>query len=256
MDKISITVDTKLSSIFQIKTTGAINTLLNFHDKKLVEIPCFHQLHEINPTQIVISNHIDKDLHYSIFKRKLNHIFYQTCCKELYDAIQRTDIIQAASKGWNNVLNDPQQGPLGILEEVYVLREKMSAQLGFNLNGNITLVVPTASYYYLMTKAWFSISALEMMHEILPNLEVKVVHLPEFNYIPNFVAMLVYDDKDLGAAGYWAMNEHNTIWNSAEDPAHQSTNYQVCIPEVKLVLVKPKQIAVLKIANTNEVVSG
>ena len=235
MEKIAVTIEDTLKSIFESKT---VNELCKFLD-----VPYLHTTAEISDTTIFVSNRIDKNRLNSVFARKLNRIFYQTCCKELYAAIKRPDLIHASSKGWNNMINDPLQGPLCILEEVYALREKLSAQLGVNLNGDLTLVMPTASYYSLKAKAWLSISALEMLHEKFPDL--KVIHLPEFNYIPNFVAMLVYDDSDFGDAGYWAMKEQAAKWACVEIKERETVKYQVYIPEVKLIIAKPKQIAVL-----------
>lgn len=245
MAKIPIHVDAQLSSIFPDKTFNDLCTILKDCGKEqLSEDIKFASFQELKTIKKDLPKYINENYRDFILSRTAESAFYQVCCNELCATIKKGGFLDVYSKGWSNKINNPQQGPIGIFEEVCALREKLSAQLEVNLNGKLTLVVPTANYPYLMAKTALGISALEMIHEILPDL--KIVHLPELKDLSGIFALLIYNGGEFDSTGYWVTNEQYAEYSSMKDIEHGTIQYFVTSPDVKLFIPNPKQIAVLK----------
>lgn len=247
MAQIPIHFDAQLSSIFPDKTFNDLCTILKDCGKeqliKDIKLASFQELKSIEKD---LPKRVNEKYRDFILSRTAEQAFYQACCNELCSTLQKEEenFLYLFSKGWSNKINDQQKGSIDIFEEVYALREKLSAQLGVNLNDKLTLVVPTANFPYLMAKTGIGISALEMIHEILPDL--KVVHLPELKDLSGIFALLIYNVDEFDSTGYWVTNEQYAECNSMPDPEHGTIQYFVTRPDVKLFISNPKQIAILK----------
>lgn len=247
MGKIPIHVDAQLSSIFPDKTFNDLCTILKDCGKEqLIEDIKFASFQELKTIEKDLPKSVNEKYRDFILSRTAEQEFYQACCNELCSTLKKKekDFLYVSSKGWSNKINYQQKGSIYIFEEVYALREKLSAQLEVNLNGKLTLVVPTANYPYLIAKTALGISALEMIHEILPDL--KVVHLPELKDLSGIFALLIYNGGEFDSSGYWVTNEQYAEYSSMKDIEHGTIQYFVTSPDVKLFIPNPKQIAVLK----------
>lgn len=117
------------------------------------------------------------------------------------------------------------------------LRDQMGVSLTHSSN-HLTLVVPANQFPYLLAKTKSCESALNLFKKLLP--EVELVTVPKlYDKRGKPCALLLCTSDAFGPVGYTVFDQPVSLKQDGHD------NYTLTIPEHKLVIVNPTQMAVL-----------
>ena len=140
-----------------------------------------------------------------------------------------------------------QMGPAYIYGDVHRLMlaqsEKMGASLG-DVVRYMTLVIPAQLIPFFTAKKGIFISAYEMLKVAFP--ELKIITLPDLIKDKEQFALLLCDDPAYGKPGYLVLHDGQPIRAFDPDDRITAIKYDLAVPEHKLVITNPEQIAVLE----------
>lgn len=219
-----------------------------------------HELQISGSAQHALSFFGHKDCDFNIVKQKAStlaqSLIYSKMSSQLISYIERADVPKAqASSNWFDLLLPSRLGPVNIYRDLYMLMDSMQIKLGeglsnlSNLSQNMTLMVPSSHYPYLMAKDDTDCSVLDMLKKTFP--ELNAVTIPELNTGKKSYVVLTYNSPSFGNAGYFAWNgsDQNQAYLSTHndsDPTTDFIEYSLGLPEYQLTIIKPKQIAILE----------
>ena len=167
------------------------------------------------------------------------------------------------SSNWSYLLSVQQKAdrrnlaPIRIYQEIINLKELISQQTGENVdNENFTLAIPPSHYGYLMAKNDIGISAFELLKGSIR--DIKIVFIPELNNGDIGTAVLIAESHIYGKAGYFTWDNpkgadpiefginETVAYLTSQGRANNGESFRVDIPNYRLVITNPEQIAVLK----------
>ena len=147
-------------------------------------------------------------------------------------------------------------GPVRIHQELIDLKNSISQQTGENVdNESFTLAIPPSHYGYLMAKNEVGVSALELLKANLG--EINICLIPELNNDNRTFALLIAKSYIYGNAGYFTWDHYkgheyrefapNTTeaYLTSQGRTNKGESFRVDIPNYRLVITNPEQIAVL-----------
>lgn len=161
--------------------------------------------------------------------------------------------------GQDNVSNDGNQfgqwsykaalqsGPAYIYGDVYGLMLAQSKKMGVGLSAIVrymTLVIPAEVVPYFTANNGGLSSAYDMLKVAFP--ELKIITLPDLIKDKEQFALLLCDDPAYGKPGYLVLRDGQPIKAFDPDESITDVKYELAIPEHKLVITNPEQIAVLE----------
>ena len=136
-------------------------------------------------------------------------------------------------------------GSLAIVNDVMTLARALSNTLQENLDiisHNLTLALPTSYHPYLTVKTESFPSAWEMLKSTFHDLKLWLI--PELQRANNATtAVLFYHGAGFGSAGYFVLEQ--TPYFTPTDLARSPIPNTLTIPNHKLIITNPKQIAIL-----------
>lgn len=138
-------------------------------------------------------------------------------------------------------------GQLSMYGDVYRLILTQSEKMGASLSDvarHMTLFVPPLALSSLLAKQIPLSSAYDMLKIAFP--ELKIIVLPELDQAKEQFAFLVCDDAAYGKPGYLVLKDGNPIKAFDPDDRITAIKYELAVPEHKLVITNPEQIAVLE----------
>ena len=139
-----------------------------------------------------------------------------------------------------------QSGPAYIYGDVYQLMLAQSEKMGASLSDVVrymTLVLPALVIPSFTAKNGGFSSAYDMLKVAFP--ELKIITLPELDQDKEQFALLLCDDPTYGKPGYLVLRDDHPI-TVLKPKDSNTTEYHLAIPEHKLVITNPEQIAVLE----------
>lgn len=140
-----------------------------------------------------------------------------------------------------------QDGTKFIYNDVYLLMLAQSKKMGVNLSNivnHMTLVIPTQVIPYFTAKSGSLRSAYDMLKVAFP--ELKIITLPDLIKDKEQCALLLCDDPAYGKPGYLVLRDGQSIKAFDPDERITAVKYNLAIPQHKLVITNPEQIAVLE----------
>lgn len=151
-------------------------------------------------------------------------------------------------------------GPVRIHQELIDLKNSISQQTGENVdNESFTLAIPPSHYGYLMAKNDAGISAFELLQGSIRDINIAIV--PELNDGNISTAVLIAESHVYGKAGYFTWDNpdnpndarliefginETVAYLTSQSCANNDESFRVNIPNYRLVITNPEQIAVLK----------
>ena len=138
-----------------------------------------------------------------------------------------------------------QMGPVCIYGDVCHLMLAQSEKMGASLSDIVrymTLVIPAQVIPFFTAKKSVFISAYDMLKVAFP--ELKIITLPELDQ--KQCALLLCDDPAYGKPGYLVLHDGQPIRAFEPDDLITAIKYDLAVPEHKLVITNPEQIAVLE----------
>lgn len=140
-----------------------------------------------------------------------------------------------------------QMGPAYIYGDVYQLMLAQSEKMGASLSDVVrymTLVLPALVIPFFTAKNGGFSSAYDMLKVAFP--ELKIITLPELDQDNKQFALLLCDDPAYGKPGYLVLRDGQPIKAFDPDDRITAIKYDLAVPEHKLVITNPEQIAVLE----------
>ncbi len=140
-----------------------------------------------------------------------------------------------------------QSGPAYIYGDVYQLMLAQSEKMGASLSDVVrymTLVLPALVIPFFTAKNGGFSSAYDMLKVAFP--ELKIITLPELDQDNKQFALLLCDDPAYGKPGYLVLRDGQPIRAFDPDDLITAIKYDLAVPEHKLVITTPEQIAVLE----------
>ena len=140
-----------------------------------------------------------------------------------------------------------QMGPVCIYGDVCHLMLAQSEKMGASLSDIVrymTLVLPAQVIPFFTAKKGIFISAYEMLKVAFP--ELKIITLPDLIKDKEQFALLLCDDPAYGKPGYLVLHDGQPIRAFDPDDRITAIKYDLAVPEHKLVITNPEQIAVLE----------
>lgn len=140
-----------------------------------------------------------------------------------------------------------QDGATFIYNDVYRLMLAQSEKMGVNLSNivnHMTLVIPTQVIPYFTAKSGGLSSAYDMLKVAFP--ELKIITLPDLIKDKEQFALLLCDDPAYGKPGYLVLHDGQSIKAFKPEDCITTIKYNLAIPQHKLVITNPEQIAVLE----------
>lgn len=138
-------------------------------------------------------------------------------------------------------------GTVSIYSDVFRLMLAQSEKMGACLSDvvrHMTLAVPAQAISSLMAKQSIFSSAYDMLKVAFP--ELKIITLPELTQDKEQFALLLCDDPAYGKPGYLVLRDGQPIKAFDPDERITAVKYELSIPDHKLVITNPEQIAVLE----------
>lgn len=166
------------------------------------------------------------------------------------------------SSNWSYLLsvqkdNRRNLGPVCIYQELIDLKNSISQETGETLDSDrFTLVIPPSHYGYLVAKNDVGVSALELLNRNIPDIHIAIV--PELNDGNISTAVLIAESRVYGKAGYFTWDNpkaadpiefsiNDTVaYLTSQGRANNGESFRIDIPNYRLVITNPEQIAVLK----------
>lgn len=189
----------------------------------------------------------------------VNNVISKALNSTLVSSIQSTQ----NSSNWSYLLSVQQKAdrrnlaPIRIYQEIINLKELISQQTGENVdNESFTLAIPPSHYGYLMAKNDIGISAFELLKGSIR--DIKIVFIPELNNGDIGTAVLIAESHIYGKAGYFTWDNpkgadpiefginETVAYLTSQGRANNGESFRVDIPNYRLVITNPEQIAVLK----------
>ena len=134
-----------------------------------------------------------------------------------------------------------------IYDDVRQLMLSQSKKMGVCLNDVVrymTLVIPAQVIpFFTANKGIFS-SAYDMLKFAFP--ELKIITIPELAKDKKQFALLLCDDPAYGKPGYLVLRDGQPIKAFKPEDCITTIKYNLAIPQHKLVITNPEQIAVLE----------
>lgn len=145
---------------------------------------------------------------------------------------------------WADKIQALPQGSAALYHDLTLLYAQLRAQMGVSLthrSNHLTLVVPADQLPYLQTKTSCYESALSLFQEFVP--EVEIVTVPRLNDQQSQPCVLLLCTSEVcGPVGYTVLEQQVRL---KQTELSEGYRFQLIIPEHRLVIVNPEQLAVL-----------
>lgn len=214
-------------------------------------------------TKQALSTKIETD---PFIKQKIhalvNNAIYKDLTKTIATNIKRDEnIFEKSVSSWSFLLSQKDSksqnlGHVSISQEIIYLKDVISQQTGETLGfDSLTLAIPPSHFGYLMAKNEVGVSALELLKANLG--EINICLIPELNNDNRTFALLIAKSYIYGNAGYFTWDHYkgheyrefapNTTeaYLTSQGRTNKGESFRVDIPNYRLVITNPEQIAVL-----------
>lgn len=197
-----------------------------------------------------------------IHDAKVNLLINNAISKCLASTLASSIQSDQNSSNWSCLLSAKKSdrqilGPVHIYQEIINLKNIISQKTGETLDStSLTLLLPPSHFGYLMAKKDVGVSAFELLKGGLRDINIGLI--PDLNNGDIGTAVLIAESHIYGKAGYFTWDNpkgadpiefdinETEAYLTSQGRANNGESFRVDIPNYRLVITNPEQIAVLK----------